>query len=1055
MASDLTERIRKALADRYRIEREVGAGGMATVYLAEDVKHRRKVAVKVLRPELAATLGPERFIREIEIAAQLQHPHILPLLDSGDADGFLYYVMPFVEGQSLRERLSREGELPVHEAARILAEVADAIAYAHERGVVHRDIKPDNVMMSGRHALVTDFGVAKAVSEATGRQQLTTAGVALGTPAYMAPEQAAADPHIDHRADIYALGAMGYELLTGRPPFVGNSPQQVLAMHVTEPAQPVTQLRPTLPPVLGDAIMRCLAKRPADRWQTASELLSRLEGAVTPTGGMTPTNTQPVDAVALRSLDWKGHPIRVGGLFLLGSVAVLGAVYFLTIQIGLPDWVPWSALGLLALGFPVMIVTGLLERRRAKARATGMFTSGGEAPVQRFLTWRRAMFGGVGAFALLGIGTIGYTAMRLLGIGPVGTLVASGKLNNRDKVLVADFVNRAPDTTLGISVTEAFRIDLAQTPVVRVMTNSEVATGLQRMNRPSGSPLDAPTANELAVREGAKAVVLGEISQVGASYVLTARLLSPVDGSELVALRENADDDHGILAAIDRLSGKMRERIGESLRTIRGSEQLDQVTTASLDALRLYSQGARASDAGDMDRAESLLQQAIALDSGFAMAWRKLAVVLANAQAPTSRQVEAATHAYVNRNRLPDAERYQTIAYYYNTVDVDPDQEVAAYRSLLAIDPDNATALNNLSIVLTRRREYAEAERLVLHGLAQDSTIGSLYVNAIAAELPQGKTDEARRMMARMRQVLQNSRSSEWVSGMTLATLGAYDSASAWFDSLAASRASSWQIVGNTGQMAIALTRGRPAEARRHLDELRRLTEADSQPAAYIDQVTNFATIRNTVVGDQAGAIAMVDSALARHPLASMPAADRPYGNLAAFFAEAGETARAKRLMDEFASAVPEGLRKGDWTQHVAVGSIAMAEGRWRDAIQGFRQFRDEIGCTNCGLFEIGQAFEKAGQPDSALLNYQRAAETPGGFGRILGDQYDLARIYKRLGELYEGRDRAKALEYYGRFVDLWKDADPVLQPSVRDVRARMAQLANERYDHCRLRIAD
>ncbi len=290
------DRLSQALAGRYTLLRELGSGGMATVYLADDVKHRRKVAVKVLRPDLAATLGPERFLREIEIAAGLSHPHILPLLDSGDADGFLYYVMPYVDGESLRARIAREGELPAPEAARLLAEVTDALAYAHARGVVHRDIKPDNVMLSGRHALVMDFGVAKAVSEATGRQTLTTAGVALGTPSYMSPEQCAADPHIDHRADIYAVGAMGYELLAGRPPFVGATPQAVLAAHVTQPAEPVGRLRTGLPAVLEATIMRCLAKRPADRFQSADELRAQLEPLATPSGGLTPTGLLPVVA---------------------------------------------------------------------------------------------------------------------------------------------------------------------------------------------------------------------------------------------------------------------------------------------------------------------------------------------------------------------------------------------------------------------------------------------------------------------------------------------------------------------------------------------------------------------------------------------------------------------------------------------------------------------------------------------------------------------------------------------------------------------------------------
>jgi TolB-like protein/tRNA A-37 threonylcarbamoyl transferase component Bud32 len=289
-------RLTAALADRYRIERELGQGGMATVYLARDIKHERDVAIKVLREDLAASLGGGRFLREIKIAAQLQHPNILPLLDSGEANGFLFYVMPYVSGQSLRERIAREGELPVHEAVRLITEVVDALAHAHEHGVVHRDIKPDNVMLSGRHALVADFGVAKAVSEATGRSTVTTLGVAVGTPTYMSPEQAAADPHIDHRSDIYAVGVMTYELLTGQPPFVGVTPQSVLAAHVTQAPDPVMNRRPGVAAPLDAVVMRCLAKRPADRFQSAGELLAALEPFGTPSSGITPTQTRPTTA---------------------------------------------------------------------------------------------------------------------------------------------------------------------------------------------------------------------------------------------------------------------------------------------------------------------------------------------------------------------------------------------------------------------------------------------------------------------------------------------------------------------------------------------------------------------------------------------------------------------------------------------------------------------------------------------------------------------------------------------------------------------------------------
>ncbi len=300
---DIKQRLNTALEGRYHIVQQRGAGGMAFVYQARDLKHDRDVALKVLRPELAANLGVDRFVREIRIAARLEHPHILTLIDSGEADGLLYYVMPYIEGESLREKMDREGALPIPEAARILREVADALAYAHGQGVVHRDIKPDNVLLSSGHAEIMDFGVAKAVSDATGVQSITTTGMAIGTPAYMAPEQAAADPNVDHRADIYAVGTMGYELVAGRPPFVGVSPQQVLAAHVTEIPRPVTDHRADVPPGLADAIMRSLAKLPADRWQSAGEMLPLLEAASTPSGGLTPTEMRPVSG-GMRKTRW-------------------------------------------------------------------------------------------------------------------------------------------------------------------------------------------------------------------------------------------------------------------------------------------------------------------------------------------------------------------------------------------------------------------------------------------------------------------------------------------------------------------------------------------------------------------------------------------------------------------------------------------------------------------------------------------------------------------------------------------------------------------------------
>ena len=270
------DHLRAALAARYALERELGRGGMATVYLARDLRHGRLVAIKVLRPEIAAALGPERFLREIELAARLTHPHILPLHDSGEAAGFLFYVMPYIEGESLRDRLEREGPLPLEEALRITREVASALGYAHSHDVVHRDIKPENILLSGGEAVVADFGIARAITQAAG-SKLTETGIPIGTPAYMSPEQASGGGPIDGRSDVYSLACVLYEMLVGEPPYTGPSAQVVIAKRFTDPVPSVRRLRDTIPPTMDAAITKALAKAPTDRFATAAQFGEALE----------------------------------------------------------------------------------------------------------------------------------------------------------------------------------------------------------------------------------------------------------------------------------------------------------------------------------------------------------------------------------------------------------------------------------------------------------------------------------------------------------------------------------------------------------------------------------------------------------------------------------------------------------------------------------------------------------------------------------------------------------------------------------------------------------
>ncbi len=1040
--SDLTDRLQTALGSSYRLTRELGGGGMSRVFLADEVALGRSVVIKVLPPEMAAAVSSERFRREIQLAARLQHPHIVPLLTAGAAGDLLYYVMPHVEGESLRARLARDRELPVGEAVRILRDVTDALAYAHAHGIVHRDIKPDNVLLSGKHALVTDFGVAKAVSQSTGASALTSLGVALGTPAYMAPEQAAADPNTDHRADVYAVGALAYEMLTGRPPFTGTSPQAVLALQVTAVPDPLTKWRGSVPPALEAIVLRCLAKLPADRWQSAEEVHAQLEGMATPSGGTTPTGAVPYAAAAVPSAYLRGHPLRVTGLFLLGAFAVLGVVSLLARVVGLPTWVlPWSA-GLLAVGLPIMIVTGLVERRRAMVRTAGRVTP--PAGVHHWLTWRKALLGGVGAFAMLGLATAGYMAMRVLGIGPVGTLVASGVLAERDRLVLAEFTNRTTDSTLGPSVTEAFRIDLAQSPVVTLLDAAATAAALRRMNREPGTPLDPALARELAEREGAKAIVRGEVGPVGRGYVLTVEVVSVADGAVLVAVRETAQDDGVIIEAIDRLSGRLRERIGESLRTIQGRQRLEQVTTGSLAALQKYSQGVRVNDQGDQERAITLLEEAVALDTAFAMAYRKLAVVLGNSGAERSRVLTATSQAFRYRDRLPPLERYVTTAYYYANVEFDRAKGIGAYRSALEVDPEDLTSLNNLALTLSEERRFAEAESLALRGMALGH-IAPLYVNAAEAQVGLGKFTEARRTLALFEQRAPGHPDVSSTRAALAAAEGHYDSAEAQVRTLLGSTpAPSWQAAGTALQGALDQVRGRLAAAERARRRFMAVSEERDLPGSYLGGAAAIAQQEVRFRDGRAAALQILEAALQRYPLSRIPAADRPYVPLAVAYAEAGRPERARALMREYEAAVPEGIRRGNSARHSATAAVALAEGRAGDAITEYRAWYDEGGCGLCGLHELGRAYELAGEPDSALVAYERAMAARRMWG-VFEESSTLARTYKRLAELYEERgDRTKAREYYGRFVELWEGADQELQPAVRDVRQRIGKLAGD-----------
>ena len=1012
---------------------------MSRVFLAEETRLGRQVVVKVLPPEMGAAVNVERFEREIQLAARLQHPHVVPLLTAGSQGDLLWYIMPYIAGESLRAKLAREGELPIGEAVRILREIVDALAYAHRNGVVHRDIKPDNVLLSEGHAVVTDFGVAKAVSASSGKSSLTSLGVALGTPAYMAPEQAAADPHVDHRADIYAAGTLAYEMLAGRLPFTVSTPQAMLAAQITQAPDPLIAHRPTVSPELNGLVMRCLEKRPADRWQNAGELLPQLDAMTTPGSGSAPA----VSSGTRRAIRIS-QPGRVAILFAAAALVVLAAVYFLVLKLGLPYWVLGGAVLLLLAGLPIMLATARHERQRAVARTAGMSVMTPAQGIQRWLTWRKALIGGGLAFGALALVAGGYTAMRLMGIGPVGTLMASGTLKEREPLLLADFDNRSSDSTLGTSLTEAFRVDLSQSSKVRLADQQTVRDALQRMERPNASGLPLPLAREIAEREGIRAVVSGQIDPVGKGYVLSASLITPADGQVLTAVRENAGSDAELLSAIDRLSRKLRERIGESLVTIREDRPLEQVTTSSLAALRKYTEGVRLFDDDKPEDAVPVLKEAVALDTGFAMAWRKLAVIYSNTDAPYGLTADAATRAFRHRDRLPELERNLTEGFYHYAVDWNPAKVETAYRAVLAIDSTNPVALNNLALQLNMQRRWPEAENLAtraftLHHMSNGAD------NAAQAQVAQGHLADAERTVAALSKMSPSSATAAFMRNALAWTRGDYAAYDSGARALLASAppGSGLALAVTRTMISAAITRGRIAEARRTTQEWIDRAAADREWSRALQLTTGLAGIE-AVYGSKDSAARILSTALQKYPLDSIDPVSRPYGSLAGTFAMAGRPDMSRRLLAQDAAAVPAALRSGDFSLDMASGLAALAEGHYQDDIASFRKLNDETGCGPCGMYFIGNAYDKMNQPDSARMYYQRAVEAPTMY-RYDVDATVLASSLKRLGELYEAKgDKANAVKYYGKFVDLWKNADPQLQPTVRDVKTRLAQLTSE-----------
>jgi len=1051
----LHDRLQKTLGDAYRLEGELGGGGMSKVFLAEEVALGRKVVVKVLSSELAAEISTERFRREIQVSARLQHPHIVPVLASGETDGLPYYTMPFVEGESLRARLGRDGALTVAETVPILRDVARALEYAHAHGVVHRDIKPDNVLLAGSSATVADFGIAKAVSESrstTKNATLTSIGTTLGTPAYMAPEQAAGDANTDHRADFYAFGCMAYEMLTGETPFGDLPSQKLLVAQMMEVPRHISQRRLDLSPGLADVVMRCLEKDPAARPQTARELLATLETAVS-SGGH---EARPMIARATRRSLGKAL-LWWGGAFV--AVTVLTRAIILTV--GLPGWAFSGVVGVMLLMLPAILVTAFVSHSTRVARTMiGTTTTGGTVTqhstitrlavkVSPWVTWRRTARGGAWALGAFGAVVAGWMLMWAFGVGSVGNLIASGKLAKNEPILIADFTSPATDTSLGTVVTEALRSDIAQSKSIVPVAGTAVREMLRRTQRPLNTRVDFALARELATREGIKAVLAGDVLAAGGGFVLSARLVETQTGEVLAAFRETADGPSDVIKGIDRLSKAIREKLGESLRAVRAASPLYQVTTGSLEALRKFTQGAHAIDAeGDWTRGLALVEEAIAIDTGFAAAYRKVAIQLRNMRIQSAKQRLYLEKAYAHREQLGENERLTTESNYYGSRwHYDSDRYMATSQAM--VDAGNvAGGQNGLGIGYGSLRQAEKAVDAYDKAIAADSTLTFPYTNRYAPLASLGRWDDVEKAtQSELRHLPARAGREAVLRAMLLEHRGQRDSSLAVLDSALKAGVPQardrYQLSLALVGMHLRVGRLRAAEPYSAVS-----TEASVKMGDAAQSFSDAAARANSLawfLNHRPGAVRTLDEALARGALDSLPSDDRPYLEIAAAYALAGRADRAKAMLQAFDRYLPNAKLPADVSaRQRAIGEIAIAEKRYADAVAAFRA--SDIGaCVYCALPYIARGFDLANQPDSAIATYERYLAEPA-YNRLNFDAWFLAPSHKRLGELYEAKgNRAKAAEHYRAFIDLWKNADPELQPSVKQARLRLAALDKAR----------
>lgn len=727
-----------------------------------------------------------------------------------------------------------------------------------------------------------------------------------------------------------------------------------------------------------------------------------------------------------------GRVPQLLGVYAGAGFAVLQAADIFVDRLGLPDWTFFGLVAVLVAGVPVLVATALVQSGGVSFRLRGVFN------------WRNTALFGVGAVLALALAVGLFMGARSLGIGPVGSLVAAGVLDRNDAILIADFQASAEDEPLAAAVTEAFRIDLEQSPMIRLVAPGAVREGLLRMHEAPDAPLSPVLARELALREGIKALVVGEINRVGGGSIISVRLVATDTEESLVSFRETVTDSAGVLPAVDRLSNRMRERIGESLRTIRDGEPLERVSTSSLRALRRYSQGVRAIERErNHTTGVLLLQEALEHDSTFAMAWRKLGVTLRNEGYPKEDWEEPLTRAYQASDRLTERERYMARAMYYWAVQDDQDRAAAAYRAILDTYPHDGAALNNLAIIHIDRGDRERGTELLRRALASDSTMVLYFNNLVRQEILLEDWEAAETTLEALRRRFPELPAGSIQAAHMASLRGHYEESERLLLQVVGhpQMTPSEEIDARWALAGLAAVRGRLQEAERRLGEVWEIQDRLGYPSPAVSRELMLLQVQLHIRADTAGALSGADALMGRQILNDQAALQGGHLQLAFLYAQAGRDAQARRLALEWDDAmagteVPPYL--SEMRESLDVLLALALDGDPAPALAHHRRQIDRGVQPAQNHYALAETFRLGGEPDSAIVHYEAALVAPTE-DRLNFDAFLLPAALDRLGDLYltVGQpERARA--HLQRFLELWADADPDLQPRVRAIRSRL-----------------